>query len=154
MKYDNFFSRNTKDVAQDLLGRMIIRRTDSGIYAAMISETGAYVGLVGADPHGPRKVMFYDAGKISLMPHRGHLMLNIASGESDPACVEIRELRGERRIEGSGAITNFLKIPADLDGKMLGYESGVFITEEKYGLGKASRSSGQADNCKGIYSLA
>lgn len=153
MDYDSFFGRKTEDVARGLIGRLIIRKTNTGVFAAQIVETGAYVGIGDADPNGPRKGMFYDAGKIFLMDFRGHKLFNLASGNSGPACVELRALTGERKIEGSGAITNYLKITPDLDGKLLGDISGVWISDDAYNGGKIVCSSGAADNCKGIYSL-
>ncbi len=153
MNNGDFFGRKAQEVAKDLVGRIIIRKLDSGVYAALISEAGAYEGLVGADPQGPRKGMFYNSGNIFLMPHRGHNLFNIACGDSGPACVEIRELQGEKRIEGSGAITNYLKI-GTLDNKPLGDKTGLYVSDESYFSGKINRSGGSADNCKGIYSFA
>ncbi len=154
MDYKKFFERKTQDVAQELLGRIVVRKLESGIFAAEITETGAYVGL-GNDVHeDARKGMFYTAGHIFLMPFRGSQLFNIASGAGSPACVEIREVCGERRVAGSGAIANFLKLTANMNNMPLGEKSGVYISDDSYRTGKVSRSEGQADNCKGFYSFA
>ena len=41
MDYSQFFSRNSKEVAQDLLGKMLVRKTERGITAGKILQTGA-----------------------------------------------------------------------------------------------------------------
>ncbi len=142
------FKQSPKEGARDLLGRLIIRRTGSGMYAAEIVETGAYAGGEMTDA---RIGMTYDAGRIFLMPHRGHYMLNIACGESGPACIEIREIYDQKKIEGSAKIANYLQLPPTLDGKFLGEESGLFISDEKFRKGKVIKESGVAGNCVGIY---
>lgn len=148
MDHESFFKQSAKEGARDLLGRLIIRMTDKGIYAAEIVETGAYVGGEMTDA---RIGMTYDAGRIFLMPHRGYHMLNIACGESEPACIEIREIHDQKKIDGSAKIANYLTIPPTLDGKFLGTESGLFISEEKFRKGKVAKETGIAGNCVGIY---
>lgn len=157
MDYEAFFKRKTETVARDLLGRLIIRRTESGTEALEIAETGAYVEGVFQEgkPREDRLGMMYDSGNIFLMQFRGHNMLNIASGKGEGgACVEIRKVRGlNQRIDGSGAIANYFGLTRDQDNTPLGEESGLFISDEKFRKGNVQVKDGAADNCVGIYSI-
>ena len=152
MDYSAFFERKTETVARDLLGRLLIRIGQKGSVGFEIAETGAYVG---GEMTPQREGMLYDAGKIFLMSHRGHHMLNIASGDNEgPACVEIRAVRDlSKIISGSAAVTNLLRIPAELDGFVLGEKSGLYVSDEKFRTGKIHTQKGDADNCIGIYTF-
>lgn len=151
MNYEAFFNRKPADVAKDLLGRMIIRFNPKGALGLEIVETGAYFG---GEENVARVGMFYDPGKIFLMEHRGHRMLNIATGGNGPSCVEIRAVRDlTKKISGSATITNFFQIPAELDNLLIGDKSGVYISEEKFRTGKMHTQKGSADNCVGIYTF-
>jgi 3-methyladenine DNA glycosylase Mpg len=153
MDYHRFFNREPEQVAQDLLGRLIIRKTDSGIYAAEVKITAAYRG---GERTSAREGMMYDPGKLFLMPYRGHLFFNIATGGSNPmSCVEIREVSGDKRISGPGSVTKFLQLAQNSDGKQLGGESEVYVSEEPYRTGKIApvNLEGKADNLVGAYRL-
>ena len=39
-----FFSRDTQDVAKDLLGKYLVRKTDKGAIVGKITEVEAYLG--------------------------------------------------------------------------------------------------------------
>lgn len=148
MDYKRFFSRNAEEVAKDLLGRLLVRTSEKGTTAGMITETGAYEG--GSETR-QRQGMKYAAGEIFLMPFRGHYFFNIATGKKDyPSCVEIRELDFyDRKVQGSGAIVNALCISKNLDGKMLGEELQILgLSPEKI---KIKRIKGKGDNCLGYF---
>lgn len=160
MNYERFFDRNVDEVAQDLLGRALVRKTSKGMLGLQISETGAYLGadidLVNPKPNHPQTGMLYDPGKIFLMPCRGSRLLNIACGDSrDPAaCVDIRLLTDlTKSVKGAGSISNFLQIPEELNSMFLGDESGLYITE-KFNKGSIKKESGKIKNCRGIYTFA
>ncbi len=163
MDYKTFFSRKAEEVAQDLLGYFAIRKNDSGIFAAVITETAAYRG---GKITPARQGMLYEPGRIFLMPNRGHLLLNIACQGDMPACVELREIsfpfalasppnfpRPRRTINGAGTLSKFLELDAQMDNTLLG--DAFSISDTKYKTGMTSRIDttleDQADNLIGVY---
>lgn len=146
--YAKFFNRNSEEVAQDLLGRIILRVSDRGASGAQISATGAYNGV---NSITPRKGMNYTPGTIFLMPWRGSYLFNITTeNEGSPSCVEVREISfHDRRIIGSGKITNELQL--NLDGVVLGNE--VKIIGEAAGYNRIRKTKGVADNCLGYFKI-
>lgn len=51
---ENFFSRDTRVVARDLLGRAIIRKVSGRTVRAIITETEAYKGFADKAAHASR----------------------------------------------------------------------------------------------------
>ena len=150
MKYEEFFGRNSEEVARDLLGRYISRKSDGKIIVAEILQTGAYEGGNETDA---RQGMKYGPGNIFLLPYRGSLLLNFATGESgEPSCVEIRNvLSSQGEIKGPGAVSNFLSLDKSLEGIMLGKELQIVGEPEKRpGI---KRTKGSPENCLGYFSL-
>ena len=161
MDYKAFFERKSEDVAQDLLGRLAIRKTPSGIFAAEITETGAYRG---GKITPARQGMLYEPGRLFLMANRGYLLLNIACQGDVPACVELRELSlpfpissppefdlPRTKIVGPGTISKFLHLTPEMDNLALGDE--LSISSEKFRIGPTSRRNleEKADNLVGVY---
>ena len=126
MNYNRFFSRNAKIVAQDLVGKMIVRESQSGSTGVLITETGAYEN--GRTPS--REGMLYAPGTIFLMPYRRSQLLNFATDKSDvSSCVEIREISYfNEKINGSGKIANELGITEDLDGQFI-WNNGLLLID-------------------------
>jgi len=106
----NFFSRNTLTVAQELLGKQIIREFNGNILSGMIIETEAYMGLNDSASHSskgktPRNsVMFGPAGMAYIYFTYGmYYLLNIVTEKEDiPCSVLIRAvepLQGREQME-------------------------------------------------------
>ncbi len=150
MNYTVFFNRNAKEVAKDLIGRLLVRNTNRGTTAGKIIETGAYEG--GSETPS-RQGMKYSAGKLFLMPFRGSLLLNIATDkEGYPSCVEIRQVAvHDKTLTGSGLVSKFFEITSNLDGLVLGNE--VQIIGEPAKKSKLFKLEGQTDNCLGYFLL-
>ena len=93
-----FFHRPCLDVARDLVGKILVHRTESGEIRLRISETESYCGAQDTACHGskgrtPRtEVFFADAGTLYVYLCYGmHWMLNIVTGDvEDPQAVLIR----------------------------------------------------------------
>ena len=145
------FARTATSVAKDLVGRMLVRKTPTGITAGKILQTGAYEG--GRETNS-RLGMNYSPGTIFLMPFRGFRLLNIATDkERFPSCVEIREVAyHDKRIKGSGAISNYLDIHQELDGLPL-HENWLYILGESVNKNKIICEESSAENCLGYFSL-
>ncbi len=150
MNYKQFFGRKAEKVAEELLGRLIVRNTNKGSTSVRILEVGAYEEGKETDP---RTGMQYGPARLFLMPYRGSLLLNIATDrEIYPSCVEIRKVAThDKTITGSGAVSRFLGITPDLDGLVLGDE--IQILGNSVDKSQIRRAAGNADNCLGVYSI-
>jgi DNA-3-methyladenine glycosylase len=108
----NFFNRPTIEVAEDLLGKALVRKLGRKTIALTINETEAYDGFKDLASHARfgRTVrtapLFSRAGTIYVHFTYGiHWMLNIVCGEVDyPAAVLIRgagHISGPARLDES-----------------------------------------------------
>ena len=147
MDYDKFFSRNSEEVAVDLLGRMLLRNTKIGSTSGRIIETGVYVG--GKETKS-REGMKYTPGKIFLMPYRGSSLLNISTDrEGFASCVEIRGIAFHSGvINGAGKVARFFDITEDLDSIMLGEE--LQIIGDAVDKSEVRKAKGDSSNCVGF----
>jgi len=136
----SFYSRDTVTVARELLGKILVRKTDGQILTGRIIETEAYTGPGDPASHAfrgptPRsRIMFGPPGIAYVYFCYGvHHLLNVVTEEERTAgAVLIRGLEPlegiERMIEnrkrkrktelvnGPGKLTQALKIDLDLNG--------------------------------------
>ena len=118
-----FFGRDTPVVAQDLLGKYIVRKIGTKIYAYKITEVEAYDGPDDKASHASKgrtertEVMFGEAGRFYVYLVYGmHYMLNVVTDKkSYPAAVLIRGVSG---ISGPGRVAKKLKISKKLNNKI------------------------------------
>lgn len=119
----NFFNRDTLSVAKDLLGKIIIRKTHSHIYKAMVVETEGYLGIEDRACHTfeerkteRNKIMYEDAGTIYVYQTYGiHYLMNFVTlDKANPEAVLIRAVEP---IEGINqmSINRFGKNYIDLN---------------------------------------
>jgi DNA-3-methyladenine glycosylase len=130
----NFFDRDTKIVAKDLLGKFIVRKIRGKEISAMITETESYDGPHDLASHASKgktkrtAVMFGHPGYFYIYLCYGiHYMLNVVTRERDyPAAVLIR---GLDKAIGPGRVTNFLKIDKEFNGKPADKNSGLWFED-------------------------
>jgi len=130
----SFFKRSTPKVAEELLGKFLVRKYRGKECAYMITETEAYDGFEDKASHAhcgktPRnKVMFGEAGHIYVYLTYGmHFMFNIITDEEEyPAAVLIR---GVVEVSGPGRLTKALHITKALNTKLLGKDTGLWIED-------------------------
>ncbi|MCL2756421.1 MAG: DNA-3-methyladenine glycosylase [Firmicutes bacterium] len=117
-----FFNVDVLELAKNLLGKILCRKTKYGeILQFRITETEAYGGTNDSASHAHRgktkrnAPMFEHGGTIYVYLCYGiHKILNIASGHAgDPQGVMIR---GINEIYGPGKVTKALEISRDLSG--------------------------------------
>lgn len=129
-----FFKRTALEVAPDLLGKYLVRRTDGKVTRMMITEVEAYDGFEDKASHASRgktprtSVMFGPAGVWYVYLIYGmYEMLNIVTGPEDyPSAVLIRGVEG---IDGPGKLTRALDITRALNAQPASKEAGLWIEE-------------------------
>ncbi|MGC8993304.1 MAG: DNA-3-methyladenine glycosylase [Candidatus Aenigmatarchaeota archaeon] len=147
-----FFERNPKQVAIDLLGKVLVRKLDKKLLEGIIVETEAYFGL--NDPasrafHGRKnynKEMWEEPGKIFIYNVHNNWMFNIVAHEKNEiGAVLIRavhpikgieEMKRNRKVKdiieltnGPGKLTKALKIDKSFNGKFLSPKNLIYIED-------------------------
>lgn len=138
-----FFTRSAVDVAPELLGMYLVRRTNDGEAAYMITEVEAYEGFDDLASHAskgktPRTgVMYGPAGRWYVYFIYGmHEMLNIVTGkDGHPGAVLIRGVEG---ITGPGRLTKRLGINRALNGLEASKKSGLWMEDRGIIVDKAT----------------
>lgn len=116
----SFFHRECLDVAQDLVGKVLVHRCGGEIRRLRITETEAYCGVSDTACHASKgktkrtEVLWMEAGTVYLYLCYGiHWLLNIVTGEeNDPQAVLIRACEG---ADGPGKLTKQLGINGQLN---------------------------------------
>ena len=148
-----FFHRNCLDVARDLVGKILVHRTENGEIRLRISETEAYWGESDTACHvskgrTPRtEVFFLDAGALYVYLCYGmHWMLNIVTGDvEDPQAVLIRacvEAPGPGKLTKLLGVTGKLNRDSILTGPLWVEDDGLrcrIQTDRRVGIGYADR---------------
>jgi len=129
-----FFNRKTLTVAQELLGKYLVRKIGKREVALKIIEVEAYDGpgdLASHASHGKterNKIMFGPASNFYVYFTYGiHWMLNVVTGPKDyPAAILIR---GAGDISGPARLTKFLRITGKMNNKPAEPMSGLWFED-------------------------
>ena len=113
-----FFRRPCLTVARELVGKVLVRKTDSGELRLRISETEAYCGEEDTACHAHKgrtkrtEVMYAEAGTLYVYLCYGiHWLMNIVTGEENqPEAVLIRACV---EAPGPGKLTKRLNITGE-----------------------------------------
>ncbi len=147
----DFFNRDTRIVAKDLLGKILYRQYGQILYKAIITETEAYHGETDLGCHcskgkTPRTSVMYDnPGHIYIYLIYGmYYMLNFVTMPKDfPAAVLIRGVSSLQIVEneqktiklsvktnGPGKLTKHLQIDKTLNHLALHPDTGIWVADE------------------------
>jgi len=138
----SFFKRNSKIVAKELLGKILIRKISGKILKARIIETEAY--LDENDPgsrasKGKNKIsemMWAEPGRILIYNVHKYKMFNIVTGKKAKAsAVLIRALEPlnfKARCSGPGLLTNTLKINNKFHGKFIFELNNLYLVDDNF----------------------
>lgn len=153
LKHD-FFRRSAESVAQDLLGRILVRTlpNQKQLYG-MISEVAAFEGK----NERAHKVVNYDPGIIGVSQRYGKFLLDISTNSAQiPSCITIRSIyvpsgEGIVLVQGPGNVTKYLHIDQDFDGASI-EQKCLWIAGNQTDKPILSRSTAQqSETCRGIF---
>lgn len=136
----SFFQKPTLDLAQSLLGCLLVKETPEGTAGGYIVETEAYMGPIDRAAHSYQnrrtkrtEIMFAAAGHVYTYQMHTHCLINVVSSEIDkPEAILIRALEPVIGIElmsarrGMTDQRNFTNGPGKLT-------KALAITMEDYG---------------------
>lgn len=133
----SFFNRNCLDVSRDLVGKVLVRKTDSGDIKLRITETESYMGEADTACHAHKgrtkrtEVMYMKAGTIYVYLCYGmHWLLNIVTGDvDDPQAVLIRACED---FEGPAKLTRKLMIDGDFNRKDITECADLYIEDDGF----------------------
>ena len=136
MKLDTtFFEHDALWVAENLLGKKLVRRFDDGhTETYIITETEAYMGEEDLACHASKgrtartEVMYHAGGRVYVYLIYGmYWMLNFVTGAADkPQAVLIRGLEG---VDGPGRVGKLLQLDKSFYGE-ISYESNRLWLED------------------------
>jgi DNA-3-methyladenine glycosylase len=103
----SFFQKSTIDLAQSLLGCVLVKETSEGVACGYIVETEAYRGPLDRAAHSYQnrrtkrtEIMFAEAGHVYTYQMHTHCLINVISaGIDEPEAVLIRALEPLHGIE-------------------------------------------------------
>ncbi len=144
-----FFARDAKTVARELLGKVLVRVVDGETFKAKIVETEAYFD--NKDPASRackngnlKEVMEDEPGSILVYGVHNNWLINFVTGKKGKAeAVLVRAvepLNFEANTKGPGLLTKALKIDKSLHHKNLFNNKEIWI-EENEKTGKGSEGS-------------
>lgn len=131
----DYFLRPATELAPELLGKFLCRKTEEGILRFRITETECYFGEEDTACHAhkgrtPRTdVMYLSGGRAYVYLCYGmHFMLNITTGgEGHPEAILLRGVEG---INGPGRLTKALSIDRSLNRAYLTPEEGLWLEDD------------------------
>lgn len=141
-----YFERPATELAPDLIGKYLCRRTEDGVIRARIVETECYFGEEDTACHAhkgrtERTKAMYEAGGVTYvyLCYGIHSLLNIVTGAKDhPEAVLIRGVEG---AVGPGRATKFMRITTSDNALPLCEESGIWIEDSGEKKPKIARTA-------------
>jgi len=137
-----FFDRACLQVAEDLLGHVLVRRIGAITLLGTIVEVEAYAGRDDLGSHASRgrtkrtAIMFGPAGfaYVYLIYGMHHCLNVVADREGEPAAVLIRALQPLDALDGStdgpGKLCRTLRIDRSLNGTDMAKSGALYVAQE------------------------
>lgn len=133
----SFFQRDVREVAPDLIGKILVRQFDNGeILRLKITETEAYRGEEDLACHASKgrtkrtEVMYHEGGLVYVYLIYGmYWMLNFVTGPFDhPQATLIRGIEG---FDGPGKLTKALQIDKSFYGEDLSTSKRIWVEDNQ-----------------------
>jgi DNA-3-methyladenine glycosylase len=121
----NFFTRDVLEVAPELIGKILIVRSEEGVYGRyLVTEVEAYRGQEDKACHANKgrtsrtEIMYHEGGRLYMYLIYGmYWMMNVVTGgENNPQAVLVR---GVESYPGPGKLTKSLGIDRSFYGEDL-----------------------------------
>ncbi len=136
----DFYKKNVIEVAENLLGKKLVREFESGErFEDLIAEVEAYGGEEDLASHARfgktdrNKIMYDKPGLVYVYLIYGmHWMLNVVTGKEGGAQAVL--IRGTKKISGPGKLGNKLELDRSFYGEDLVESSRIWL-EEGEGVG-------------------
>ncbi|MFO7967311.1 MAG: DNA-3-methyladenine glycosylase [Archaeoglobaceae archaeon] len=162
----SFFLRDTRTVARELLGKLLVHRTTEGVLSGMVVETEAYFGPEDPASRAKKRTrvsepMWQQGGHTLVYMVHANWLLNITSDKREiPGAVLIRaleplegvDLMKERRgmsdirklASGPGKLTQSMEITGEYHGVDLMNQNTLQVIEgksedEEFEIGRSHR---------------
>ncbi|MEK7664419.1 MAG: DNA-3-methyladenine glycosylase [Patescibacteria group bacterium] len=142
---EDFFKRDTKIVAKEMIGKFLVRKIKGKRISVMITETEAYDGHHDKASHAYKgrtkrtRVMFGNPGNFYVYLCYGmYYMLNVVAREHGyPAAVLIRGVKSDGlNLSGPGKLTKFLKINRRFNNKKSAVSTGLWFEDRGVKISK------------------
>lgn len=139
-----WFARPTLQVAQELIGKILVRKLPRGIFRYRITEVEAYCGVQDLACHASKgrtqrtEIMFGSAGHIYVYLIYGmyHCLNLVTALEGEAEAVLVRSVEPlfatSQRPVGPGRLCRELDIDNQLNCLKLGRTSGLWVEDDGY----------------------
>lgn len=132
---EDWFRRPATELAAELLGKILCRRTGNTVIRRRITETECYFGEEDTACHAhkgktPRTEVLYLAGGCAYvyLCYGIHNLLNLVTGEEGhPEAVLIRGVEG---TDGPGRVSKALSITREENRLLLTPENGLWVEDD------------------------
>lgn len=154
---NSFYEASTEEVAKKLLGKLLCRKTETGLYAGKIVETEAYLGEKDLASHASRgrtprtEIMYGPPGHAYIYLIYGmYYCLNVVTEKKgvasavliralEPVILESQNIeegqdffqnkKVEKILNGPGKLCREFKIGKELNGMKFSRQNGLWIEE-------------------------
>lgn len=132
-----YFTQPATVLAEDLVGKLLCKRTGDGILRCRITETECYFGEEDTACHASkgkteRTKILYEKGGFAYvyLCYGMHSLFNVVTGkEGHPEAVLIRGISG---YNGPGKLTRFMGIDRELNGEDMVLSRRLWIEDDGF----------------------
>lgn len=133
----SYYSQPATFLAQDLVGKLLCRKTEGGVLKYRIMETECYFGEEDTACHASRgktertKVLYEKGGTAYVYLCYGmHALFNVVTGkEGHPEAVLVRGVVG---YNGPGKLTRGMEIDRSLNGEDMVHSKRLWLEDDGY----------------------
>ena len=134
--YD-FFNRDALDVAPQLVGKVLVRKTEDGEIRERIAETEAYCGEEDTACHASKgrtkrtEILYGESGIIYVYLCYGmHWLMNVITGEKDESQGVL--IRAGEKFNGPAKLTKALKVDKAFNGQPIYDNPEMWIEDDGF----------------------